>query len=411
VAPPPTDADESPAPARGSAFLCIVASGIDAVRRSPLRNAVTAACVVALLVPYLVGIGIAQGLADQVAASAGSGPDLYVRGEEGGIDTSLPSAARAAVAAVPGVAAVTPRIVAPVTLGRRSVPLLLVGLPPEALAARGDSIRGRLPRDAEMNEVVLGAVAARDLALDVGSVLPPFYRSGDGERVTTVVGVLSPDAPEWQSRLMLTTLATAEHVLDHDDLATDLLVSCDDTDIEAVAVRLRRLEPVSDAGRTMRLHVTTRTDATVLGLGQALHAEAIYHALFALALAMGVPLVLVTSGIGLPERRREIGLLRATGWRMDEVLLRSVVENATVATIAAAAAIGITWAWLALLDGWGVAPVFFPGATLDPGFAIPYRVAPFPILLGLALAHAFVLIGSLSATWRAAAVPPAKAMR
>ena len=40
-------------------------SGVDAVLLHPLRNAVTALCVTALLLPYVTGVAVARGLLDQ----------------------------------------------------------------------------------------------------------------------------------------------------------------------------------------------------------------------------------------------------------------------------------------------------------------------------------------------------------
>ena len=58
-----------------------------------------------------------------------------------------------------------------------------------------------------------------------------------------------------------------------------------------------------------------------------LHREGIFNLLFLLAFVVGILVLLVTSGLGLTERRREIGILKATGWQTDEVLLRSLAES------------------------------------------------------------------------------------
>ena len=380
------------------------------MRLNPLRNVATAACVVAMLLPYLVGVGIARGLADQVADSASSGADLYVAGVDAGIAAPVPLFAWGPVRAVDGVVSVTPRIIAPIQLGARDEPAVLVGLPHWALPASRDVVRGRMIAAEANHEVVIGSVLAKALGLDVGSAIPPFYRSRRGERVTTVVGVFTPDAPTWQARMMLTCFETAAQIVDREDAATDLLVACADSDTEAVARRIRNLPLNYEDGRPLRLRVTTRTDVSVLGLRDVLHAEGIYHALFALVFAAGIPIVLVTSGIGLRERRRETGLLRATGWRADEVLLRSIVENVVVATIAGGAAVALAWVWLVALGGWGIAPLFFQGTGADAGFRVPFRLAPLPLLLGFGLSYVLVLVGSVPATWRAASAPPARSM-
>ena len=41
--------------------------------------------------------------------------------------------------------------------------------------------------------------------------------------------------------------------------------------------------------------------------------EGIFSALYIVAFALGIPAILVTSGFGLSERKREIGIMKATG--------------------------------------------------------------------------------------------------
>ena len=392
------------------AWALIVCSGWDAVRRHPLRNAVTAACVVAMLLPYVVGVAIARGLADQVVDSVASGADVYVGGEQAGVVAPLTQSVWETIAQLPGVRSVTPRIVAPIALGARNESVVLVGLPHSALPRASRIVRGRMIGPGAENEAVIGTVVARELGLDVGAMIPPFYRSSAGERLTTVVGVFHPDAPVWQARLLLTSFDTASRIIDRPGTATDLLVETDGSELEDVALAIRNLRALDRGGTEVRLRVQTRTDVSVLGLRDVVQDESLFHALFALVFATGIPIVLVSSGVGLSERRRETGLLRATGWRVDEVLLRTVSESLTVATVAGGTAVALAWGWLRVLHGWGIAPVFFRGEDPTAGFGIPFRLAPLPILLGFAFAYILVLIGSLPATWRAASIPPASAM-
>jgi hypothetical protein len=201
--------------------------------------------------------------------------------------------------------------------------------------------------------------------------------------------------------------------VDEPGAVSGLLVECDPASEESVARAIRRLRFGSDAAGEARLRprVTTRADLQLLVPRDILHTEGAYHALFALAFATGVPLVLVTSGVGLSTRRRETGLLRATGWRIDEVLLRGLTESVSVALAGGALAVVLAWCWLELANGFGVAAVFIHGTPAAPGFDLPYRLTPLPVTLGFAFALLLVLAGTISATWRAASTDPAEAMK
>src|SRR5262249_26260871 len=127
---------------------------------------------------------------------------------------------------------------------------------------------------------------------------------------------------------------------------------------------------------------------------------------FLLAFVVGILVLLVTSGFGLSERRREIGILKATGWQTDEVLLRGLVESLAVSLAGACVALLLAWVWLRAFNGYGVAGFFLPGVGVSPDFRVPYRLTPVPALLAFVLAFTVVLTGTLYSSWRAATTPP-----
>src|SRR5262249_25099192 len=134
--------------------------------------------------------------------------------------------------------------------------------------------------------------------------------------------------------------------------------------------------------------------------------EGVFTALFVLAFAVALLVVLVTSGLGLAERRREVGILKATGWQTDELLLRSLTESCLLSLAGASLAVVLAFVWLGGLNGYGIAGVFLAGVDSAPGFRVPFRLTPAPALLGFLVAFVVVLSGSLFSTLRAAIAPP-----
>jgi len=398
--------------AAASGWWQVVLSGIDAVALHPVQNAVTAACLVAMLTPYIAGVAIARGLIDASQDAIASGADLYVHAERFGTSVPIPRALQTAVATIEGVTRVVPRIVSPIVLGVRHEDALLVGVPADQLPFTPDVVRGRVFSPGESHEVVLGEALADALDLNVGSQIPPFYRSARGERVATVVGIFRDSSSPWLGRMVFTSLATAARIANEDDAVSQLLVECDEGRARQVAGAIERhpLNGLVAAEPGLRLQVTTRDDLELLLPRTLYHREAGLHLLFALVFGLGVPVVLVTSGLGHRGRRRETGLLRATGWRIDEVVVRVLVENTTVAVAGASAAVLFAWSWLELGGGVGAAPIFLRGdASLIAG-GVPYRMTPIPVLLAVTFALAIVLAGSVAATWRTASAPPSRAM-
>jgi ABC-type lipoprotein release transport system permease subunit len=392
--------------------LAVARTGLDAVCLHPLRSTVTVAALIVILLPFLVGVALADGLAAEAEAAARSGADLYVAGSQFGRPVPIPLTAVAKLRQIDGVTAVVPRIVGEVALGKDAEPAVMVGLPPDQFPAWAANINGAAPGGRQ--ELVVGPVLAHRLHLTAGSMIPPFYRNDrEGERVSRVVGVLRPDAPRWQSRLVLTSFDTAAAVFDQRGLATDLLVTCRPGYEAAVSRSIQHelVFPSATGDGSVRVRVMTR-DVLLARLPRGVRQrEGAFALHFVLAFVVGVLVVLITSGVGLTERRREVGILKATGWQTDEVLLRGFAESVALGLVAAALAVLLAWGWLGGLNGYGVAAVFLLDDDMIPGMAVPYRLAPVPVLLGVVLALALVLSGTLYATWRAAIAAPLDAIR
>lgn len=394
-------------------FLEIAHTGLVALLLHPLRSLVTTGCVVVVLVPYLVGLGLSHGLQSEAAAALRFGADLYVTGSQFGRTVPVPLAAVAQLQKIDGVTEVLPRIVGGIVLGKDRENAVLVGLPLEKLPATITCVAGRLPRESPLNELVVGSELARRLHLEVGALLPPFYRNRHGERLSEVVGLFQAEVSLWQANLILTSLDTAAAIFDQQGLATDLLVQCrpgSQAQVSATILQSLTLSPPGAAG-SIRPKVTVREDLQALLPSGLLHREGIFNLHFVLAFAVGIAVVLVTSGLGLDERRREIGILKATGWQTDEILLRSLAESFLLSLGGASLALLLAFLWLRGLNGYWIASVFLDGVEKAPGFPVPARLTPVPALLAFVISFVVIMSGSLYSAWRAATVAPSEALR
>jgi ABC-type lipoprotein release transport system permease subunit len=393
-------------------LLEIGRTGLDALVRNRLRNLVTTFALLILLVPFLAGLGLAKGVEDEAQTSIEAGPDLYVTALRFGRPAPVPLTVVEPLRQLEGVTAVVPRIVGAVLLGKDNENVVVVGLPAERFPASVTCIEGRLCRPSSLHELVVGTELARRLHLEVGSRLLPFYHNRQGERLSQVVGIFKSDDPFWQANLILTTFEAAAAIFDQPGLATDLLISCRPRYEAALRSKILSMSfpPAADGGSVVP-QVTTREDLRALLPAGLLHREGIFNLHFLLAFVLGIGVVLVTSGFGLSERRREVGILKATGWQTDQILFRSLVENLVLSLAGAALSILLAFAWLRGLNGYWIAGVFLAGVDTHPGFRVPFRLTPVPSLLAFVIALLVVLSGSLYSTWRAAIAPPFEAMR
>lgn len=389
--------------------LDIAATGVSALARHPLRAAVTVAAVTAVLAPFLAGMGLSAGLQTEAEAAVQSGSDLYVAGSAFGRPAPITVDAIPQVRAIDGVTDVVPRIIGPITLGRDRVTALLIGLPPDRYPDWAvNSVEGELPRSGGPNQLVVGPSLARRLSLTIGSMIPPFYRNNEeGDRVSRVVGVFRPDAPLWLANVILTTLDVAADVFDQPNRVTDLLVWCRPGDAPAVTRQLEQGLPVKR--RAVRVRVTARQELLVTLPSGPRRRAGLFAMHLVLAFAVAVLVLLVTSGVGMSDRRREIGILKATGWQTDQVLVREAVGSLVLSLVGACVALGLAWVWLGAGRAYGLTDYFLTAEA--PGAAVPYRLTPVPAVLGFAVAFAVVMTGTVFSAWRAATAAPRDAMR
>jgi ABC-type antimicrobial peptide transport system permease subunit len=188
-------------------------------------------------------------------------------------------------------------------------------------------------------------------------------------------------------------------------------VSCRPGYQAAVSHAIQTLSWPAADGSIVQPRVTSREELLALLPHGVLHREGILTLHFVLLFAAAILVLLVASGLGLAERRREIGILKATGWQTDEVLLRALAESLCLALAAAALALLLAWVWLRVFNGYGIAAYFLAGAGTEPEFTVPFRQTPVPALLAFVLALVIVLSGTLFSSWRAATASPLEAMR
>lgn len=393
-------------------LLEISKTGVVAILLHPLRSIVTAAALMAVLLPYLVGLGISRGIQRQAEDSVRFGADLYVTGSQLGRLIPLPVSAADRIRAVEGVVKVVPRVVSGVVLGAERVNAVIVGLPSDELEDSVTCVEGRLFGADSSHEIVVGTELARRLNLKVGDQIPPFYRSSEGERISMVVGLFKSDVSLWQSSLIFTSFKTASNYFDRRGMATDLLVYCRPGYQARIQAAIVRTVSIPDpSGGNLRLKVVPREELESILPKGLLHREGIFNLHFVLAFAVGIPILLVTSGFGLSERRREIGILKAIGWQTDEILLRSLVESLLLSLAGASISILLAFIWLKIFNGYWIASIFLTGVDAAPSFQVPSRMTPVPALLAFLLSFVLVMSGTLYSTWRAATAEPMEAMR
>src|SRR5512147_2406524 len=326
--------------------LAIFNVAVDNVIRHKLRSLTVILCLVAILSPFLSAISILEGVKAQSVLSVEEGADIYVTMDLYGRNGVIPIKLAEAIKAIDGVSEAIPRAVGRIFINGR--PAVLVGISPERMTGGLTAIEGALPQP---GEVAVGNKLARALGLGVGSDVSIGMRAVGIinnapyalTRVYRVSGVIDAAADIRAADIVLMDVNDAADAYEMEGFATDIAVYTRSGSEAQVLKSLIRLNS-SFRIQTKALAKTYVTGGLNLRGG-------VFTALYLVAFAVAVPAVLVSTGIGFVERRKEIGVLKATGWETGEVMEAALYENILYALIGASAALVISFVWVRVLNG------------------------------------------------------------
>lgn len=368
-------------------------AALEGTVRHPLRLWVTVGCLVAVVTPFLVGLAILEGVREEARASVDAGPDLLVTGYEHGRNAGLGAELVKHARGLPQVKEARGRIVGRCYVEERL--LTLVGLD----SGSGCDMPGP-------GELWLGSSVAEELSLAVGQVLELADVGAASLRITRVLG---PEAGLATARVAMCSLADAQALFATPDRISDLQVWVqqdpkvigDPSLLVAFQLRLTGLPLRIQTRKLVRDYVDR--GFTLKG--------GTFLALYVVALAVGIPALLVTSGFGMSTRRREVALLKLVGFSVLDLLEMALWEVLVLAAMATLSAFALAWLWIRPLKGALVASFFI--AELEQGglAVVPALFLPGPLAVAFGLCLVLLACGVIATTWRSATASPAEVLR
>lgn len=208
----------------------------------------------------------------------------------------------------------------------------------------------------------------------------------------TVVGLLAETGGA-EDRMVFVQLDRAQELLDRPGEISLIEISalCRDCPVEHIVEQIA--EQVPDAEVSAVQQAVHAREATVERLGR------FGTAVSLLILSIGGLFVFTTTSGSLVERTREIGLLRAVGFRKTHITVQLLVE------IGAVSVIGGLMGWLlGTLGGWAALPYF---AEAESSFEARLTLIPISVIAAAALG----VLSSLYPIVRASRLDPAEAVR
>ncbi|MCC6167870.1 MAG: ABC transporter permease [Caldilineaceae bacterium] len=331
--------------------------------------------------------GLTEGMIGQLNGLAGSGGTGSITVMQRDIaDMSLSSLDERMVRMIQGMPQV--KAVSPFVLGvisSEEMPMFLIGgLDPNSPAmGHYKLVEGRHIR--RPNEIVLGKIAAETYKAGVGDTLSLY------DNRYKVVGITETGVAYEDSGGML-ALQEAQRLMARPRTVTFIFVDVKEPAQAAAMVEvINRRFPEARASLSSEFAQNTNDINNMTAMTDAIRL---------LALMVGGIVVANTMIMSIYERTREIGTLRALGWRRRRILGQILQESLLLCLLA-----GLLGSALGVLLLTGVASIPGAGQMLQAS----WRVETFVSAIGVALLLG--LLGGLYPAWRASRLQPVEALR
>ncbi len=366
------------------------------VARNYRGYAMAAAGLLLPLTLLLSGVAISEGIKSEALASVRAGANVYCTWDIFGRDAPLPVEKAALLEELPGVIRSVPRIIGRVRLGDELA--VVVGVPLAQLQTQPIIVEGAVPRSEA--EVLVGHELARSLELAPGMQIA---LEGETIRLFRISGVVSSTSSLWSAKTIVCDINEAAIVFNEHEHVSDVCLYTRPGYDASVAEAVERID----------LRYRVQTQALVSGYvmrGMTIR-EGVFTVLIALAMGLAIPSFAIMTYLGHTPRRREIGLLKAEGWRTVDVLEMVGFENLIVSLLVAAASLLGAMFWVRVLRAPLVAPFFLADLPAFPDMNIPAHFAPLPPVLALMFSLVVTMTGSIYTTWRTAITRPVEVLR
>ncbi|AKF04639.1 ABC transporter permease [Sandaracinus amylolyticus] len=382
--------------------LALLDHALGALRRRAGRNAAIVVGLAAVVALFGSTAFLAEAMRAEYRALAEGLPDLTVQRLIAGRPALIAESEAQTIEALdlPGVRSVRPRVWGYLFVAPIEGNVVVIGM-----GARDDAdiVDGRWPeRD---DEIVVGSGIARLLGARAGDQIALTATEGATPVVLTISGVLDARTAALGSDLVIATDTRARSLLGVPDaMATDLAIDLA-RDEEAAVVTAEIAQAISGA-RVIDRQLLERTYELTFDARAGLVGAMLVPALLALLLLAWDRL----TGLGEAERR-EIGVLKATGWSTHDVLTARMWESGLVALVGSVAGVVLGYVHAFWLGAPGIADALFGWSVLHADLALAPAVDLAQVLaIVSAVVVPFVAVSVVPA-WRAAMLDPDRLLR
>ncbi len=366
------------------------------IQRNRDRSLVVIGCLLAVLVPFVTAMAVSEGVREQSALSIDAGADLYITSAQYGRNGPISLEKVKEFSEIPGVVKVVPRISGRTYLGEELA--TVVGIDsPNFFSNRQEQLA--------TGEVLIGRSLAERLELRKGDELRFFLFPA---MPFTIVDLIDGDLSIWASSMVILSFSDAATLFKLPGFASEILIYSRPGTEDNIAEQLSSLGKPWDMVPPLRIQTKSIVNQYI-NRGFDLQAG-VFFLFYLTAFGLSIPALLILSGFGRGARKKEIGILKATGWQTLEVMEMTCLENILLALLGSMLSVVIAIFWLKIGNGIGIAPLFISGISWIPDFTVPSLFTPMPVLFSFLFGIVLTMLGTVITTWKTAITPPLTTM-
>jgi ABC-type lipoprotein release transport system permease subunit len=366
------------------------------ILRNRDRSLVVSACLIAVLLPFITAMAVSEGIREQSEISVQNGADLYISRAQYGRNGAIALAEIEEFAKLPGVTSVVPRISGRTYMGEELA--MVVGIDnAQLINSKSKALKS--------GELLMGHLLAKRLGLQKGDEVRFFLFPA---LPFTITELIDGDLSIWASSLVILSFNDAATIFKLPGYASEILLYTRPGTADKIAEQLNDLGKPWDMKPPLRIQTKSIVEQYI-NRGFDLQ-SGVFFLFYLTAFALSIPALLILSGFGRGARRKEIGILKATGWQTLEVMEMTCIENLLLALLSSMLAVVLAIIWLKLGNGIGVAPLFISGIGWIPEFQVPSLFTPMPVLFSFLFGLVLTMLGTIFSTWKTATTPPLTTM-
>jgi ABC-type lipoprotein release transport system permease subunit len=380
--------------------LALIRFALGSAHRRAGRTLSLVAALALVTFSYSSVLFLTEALRRESRMAANALPDLTVQSLVAGRPALISEEELPAIASIAGVVEVKPRVWGYYFVPAMSGNFTVVGVDTDAESVRRDLalvlLEGDLPGTS--GEVVLGESLAAFLGLEItDAVTLPVGRA---MKRLELVGTFRSQVALWTSDVILMSVADAREFLQvPPGQATDFAVHLSTPDEATVAAR--KIAELLPSARIVDRQLMSRTYDLTFDTRGGMMGAMLLSALVAFLILAWDRL----TGVG-PGERREIGVLKAVGWRTGDVLIARLWENTVIALYGAVPGILAAYGYVFVARAPGLAEVLLGWSSIYPALRMTPAVDPGQLLVLLCLVVIPFVAASLVPAWRTATHDP-----